>query len=255
MNGFLLVLIPCTAWLSASAQTGLPAEVSRELQFRNAATLEQYQEIATVIRTVAELREVRVIGNAGLLQFRGPSEMVATAVWLFSELDQPPLPTLPAAPVEYQMPDDPAHEHAVRIFRLAHASSRQSLQEAALILRQIGRVRRILTYPSANALIVRGTEMEVKLAAWLLEELDRPVGSSVTTGRELRLPTPEAPFVRVFALRSPVEAKRLYETALELRKTLGTAYVVPYGPLSAIVVRGTPENVATAIAIGKERGW
>ena len=250
-----IVLFSAVIVTAAFAQPDLPSYVSRELQFRYASTPQQQQEIATVVRVIAELPQVSVVEASARLAIRGSQDAITTAEWLFAELDQPAPGKLPSASAFYRMPGVPSNEPAIRVFRLANAATAQALQEAATILRSIGEVRRIMTLHNPNAIAVRGTEAQIRFAEFLLGELDRPPGISATSGAEYRLPYPVRPYVRVFVINGTPAVQRLQEIATEVRQTANLGHVFTYTPLRALAVRTTPEQMPDIIKLFQERRW
>ena len=81
-----------TAVLFASAASGqapIGQNVDRVFRFRNTQTVQGYQEIATVLRTVAGIRDFHVNIAKGTLDLHGTADQVALVGWLFNELDNP----------------------------------------------------------------------------------------------------------------------------------------------------------------------
>ena len=64
-------------------------DVVRVFLVHNAATVLEFQEIATTIRTIAEIRRIFTVNGLRALAVRGTAEELAAAEFLVRELDQP----------------------------------------------------------------------------------------------------------------------------------------------------------------------
>jgi hypothetical protein len=62
---------------------------TRILFVANAATIQDFQELATLIRTIAEIRRVFTYNTPRAIAVRGISDQLTFAEWLFNEIDQP----------------------------------------------------------------------------------------------------------------------------------------------------------------------
>ena len=65
-------------------------------------------------------------------------------------------------------------ENMVKVFYLNNMTSVQELQEVVTAVRSVLEVRRMFTYNSQNAILVRGTPDQVALVEKLLNDLDKP---------------------------------------------------------------------------------
>ena len=127
-------------------------------------TDQQLQEIATDIRGITEIPQVSVDAAQKTLTLHGTAAQIAVAEWLLIQWN----PSAPAAH-EYRMSGD----DIVRVFRLGHAPTPQSLQEAATIVRSTADIRRLFTYYAGRVITVRGSESQIALAEWLMNQLDQ----------------------------------------------------------------------------------
>lgn len=65
-------------------------------------------------------------------------------------------------------------DNVVKVFYVTNATSVQEFQEIATAIRTVVEVRKVFTYNSQKALIVRGTQDQVALAEKLVHDLDKP---------------------------------------------------------------------------------
>jgi general secretion pathway protein D len=65
-------------------------------------------------------------------------------------------------------------DNVVKVFYVTNATSVQEFQEIATAVRTVVEVRKVFTYNSQKALIVRGTQDQVALAEALVHDLDKP---------------------------------------------------------------------------------
>jgi len=175
--------------LFASAAFGqAPGEqsVNRVFHFTRTETAQGFQEIATVMRTVAGIRQLSVVTAPGVLALRGTADQIALAEWLFNELDklaagQPVQQVQNSIVHEYRVPR--SSDDVVQVFYLTHTQTAQDLQEIVTAIRVIADIQRIFQCNVPRTLALRGTAAQTALAQWLVDELDK---SSGVTGREDR---------------------------------------------------------------------
>ncbi|MBI4874339.1 MAG: hypothetical protein HY822_06885 [Acidobacteria bacterium] len=228
------------AWaaLFASAANGqAPAEqnLDRVLHFTRAATEQEFQELATVIRAVGEIRRISVDTAERSLALSGTPAQIELAEWLFNTLEQPG-----RAPAMREYRPAGAGDTAVRVFLLAPARTARELQEVATVVRSIGDIRWLFTYNPVKAVTLRGTSDQMALAEWLIHALESP------DLREFRMPGNADDVVRVFYLAHAETPQRLQEIAVLVRKTIGIRRLFLYTAPRALAVRGTAEQMLSA---------
>jgi hypothetical protein len=221
----------------------------------NAGTVQSFQEVATTIRTIAEIRRVFTYNTPKVLALRGTADQIATAAFLVQELDQP-ADAKRTDSRQYQMVDPANHgETAVRVFYLPYASTVQQFQEVATVIRTIGEVRRIFTYNAPRALIVRGTADQVALTAWMVSELGKPVtpGTASTTYQYPGNDRNGENLVRLFYIKDVPTIPALQQLATQLRITTQMRRVFTYNESKAIALRGNEAQFALAEQILQDR--
>jgi hypothetical protein len=148
--------------------SGTADDVVRVFYPANAGTPEGLQEMATDIRTIANIRLFFIYTGTSALIARGTAAEMAFAEWLVNELGQP---TQTPAPHEYR--PSGTVDDVVRVFFLTHAESPQRLQQIATEVRSTTEVKRISTYTTPRAMTVRGTAAQIAMADKMIAERDR----------------------------------------------------------------------------------
>lgn len=140
----------------------------------NTPTIQDFQELAALIRNIAEIRWVFTYNTPKAIAMRGTSDQLAFAEWLFNEIDQPRNGESSHASGPYNYPDSTTTENAnsVRVFYLHHTATVQDFQRIAVTIRTATGIRRLFTYNSPHALVLRGSLDQVEQAQRLLTQLD-----------------------------------------------------------------------------------
>src|SRR5437899_707967 len=144
-------------------------------------TIQQFQEVATVIRTMTDIREATLNNEQKSVTVHAAAGQIAIAEWLFNELDSPAVQ--PSVLHEYRVPG--ATDDVVRLFYLTQTPTVQDFQEAATLVRTIAGFTRAFTYNEPRAFVVRGTAAQIGLAEWLVKQLDPAANPSSS---EYRMP-------------------------------------------------------------------
>jgi hypothetical protein len=221
----------------------------------NASTVQEFQEIATVVRTIAEIRRVFTYATPRALAVRGTSDQIAATAFLVHELDQPAAAKRTDSR-QYQMIDTANHgETEVRVFYVPYTATVQQFQEVATVVRNLGEVRRIFTYNTPRALIARGTADQVAFAGWMVRELGKPLTPG--TGSETysyAVPDRDGEnFVRVFYVKEVPTPAALLQLATQIRTTTKMRRVFAYSESKALALRGTEAQLATAAQMLQDR--
>ena len=110
---------------SPVAQPALPHEyrtpetnddVVRVFYVITAPTVQDFQEAATLVRTITDTRRVFTYNGRNALVMRGTGAQMGLAEWLLKELE----PEAPSSTHQYQMP---GNDDVVRVMRLPHTAS------------------------------------------------------------------------------------------------------------------------------------
>jgi hypothetical protein len=157
--------------LACLTSFGLTAQVAAERTFSFVHTdgSRNLQEIATVVRSTGDIRELAVDAEKKSLTMRGTADQAAIAEFLILALDRAQAPT-----------DDTSEHHVggatddvVRIFYLPTGSTIAGFQQSATNIRRITRIPRAFTYTGHRALVVRASASQVAEVAKLVAALPR----------------------------------------------------------------------------------
>ena len=223
-------------------------DVVRLFFLPNTATIQDFQEIATTIRTIAEIRRVFTYNTPRAMAVRGTADQMAAAAFMIHELDQP-AGTKRADTRVYQMIDTGNRgETAVRVFYLPYTSTVQQFQEVATLVRTIAEIRRVFTYNAPKALIVRGTADQMAAVDWMVHELGKPVDAATLASPEYTMtndPHGEN-IVRVFYVKNVPTVQAFQQVATQIRTATSIRRVFTYNATMAMAVRGTAAQIAMA---------
>ena len=117
-------------------------------------------ELATVIRSILDLRHAFVSNAAGAFAVRGTQERMDAAKWLFDALQQ-------RGGTSYRINDAAGH-NTIRVFALAETVSKPELQSMAAEVRMTTLIKRIYGYYPRRAIAMRGTYAQTEQAAGLI---------------------------------------------------------------------------------------
>ena len=212
------------------------------------------QEVATDVRTIANIRWLFTYTTSSVISARGGASQIALAEWLLNQLDQPANQAARGTASPEYRPSG-AIDDVVRVFYTAHTATQQGLQEIATDVRSIAEIRLLFTYSQSAALIVRGTEAQMVLAQWLLNELDQPANRPPQTPapHQYRPSGTVDDVVRVFFLIHAESPQRLQQIAAEVRSTTEVRRIFTYTAPRAMTLRGTAAQIAMADQLIAER--
>jgi len=206
-------------------------------------TPQQFMEVATVIRTIADIQQIAANNDQKSVTVHTTDPQIALAEWLFNELDNPA--RQPSVPHEYRVPGNP--DDVVRIFYITSAPTIQDFQEIATLVRTITNIRRVFTYNAPKALVIRGTVTQIGLAEWLVKELEP---KATPASAEYQVVPGDQPHdenvVRVLYLTHTPSVQDFQKAAAQIRTVTNITRVFTYNTGRALAVRGTTDQVALA---------
>jgi type II secretory pathway component GspD/PulD (secretin) len=211
-----------------------------------AQSVQNLQEVVTVIRMVAGIRQVSLNDEQKSVTVRGTADEVRLAEWVVAALDRPG-----TVPQEFVAPG--SADERVRVFHLAYAQTPRDLQEMATLVRSIADAQYVYVYTPPKALVLRGNAWRISLAEWLISELNQPANTPPPAGpREYRLPggndilPPEDVFVRVFytRARTPEELSAVLTGMRSAVKALPRSFINT--ARGAIIVRASADKIIAA---------
>lgn len=230
-------------------------DVVRLLFTPNTATIQDLQEVATTIRTIAEIRRVYTYNAPKVLALRGTADQIAAAAFLVQELDQP-VAAKRSDSRQYQM-IDPANrgETAVRVFYLPYTATIQQFQEVATMVRTISEIRRVFTYNTPRAMIVRGNSDQIALAGWMVGELGKPVnpGTASQPYKYAGNPRDSENLIQLFYVKDMPTVAAFQQLATQVRTSTKMRRVFTYNESKALALRGDEAQLALAQQILQDK--
>ncbi len=245
MRAFLITTLVAGAMFAQNPPEGT---VEKTLHFTNTEKTQDLNEIATVVRSIGDIRQISVDSEQKTLTIQGTAAQIELAAWLFGALDLP-TPSQEFGTREYRPPN--GGDDVVRVFYVAHIEPVQNLQEVATTVRSIGTIRRLFTYNALRAVALRGTAGQIALAGWLLQEFDQPAKDAAK--HEFQVAASGDEVVRVFYLPQTETVQRFQKIATEVRSSAQIYRLFTYNAPRAIALRGTPAQVAVADQMIKQQ--
>jgi hypothetical protein len=145
---------------------GTTDDVVRVFYVITAPTVQDFQQAATLVRTISDIRRVYTYNGRNALMVRGTDAQIGLAEWLVKEL----VPEPPSSTHRREMGDD----DVVRVLRFPHTATVQDLQKAATQIRAATQIKKVFTYNGLRAAAFRGTADQIALAERLAMDLDHP---------------------------------------------------------------------------------
>jgi type II secretory pathway component GspD/PulD (secretin) len=222
-------------------------DVVRLFYLTNPAIPNGVQEMATAVRSLANIRQMFTYNDLRAVVVRGTSDQINAAEFLFAEMDKPAQQLQSAPSSEFRMNEPPFN--LVRVFYLPNTKTIRDFQEVATLVRSTADLRYLFTYNAARAVAIRGTGDQIALAKWLLEDLGKasiPESAKDYATHEYRLSPTSDDFVRVFYLPHATTPDHLLETAAEVRQKLIIRRAFTYSVPNALVIRDTAQKISQA---------
>ena len=227
------------------------AHAQQTFDFTNKPSPKGLQEVATVLRTVGDIKGLAIDSAAATITVTGTPDELATAGWIIHQLDQ----RVPLNSEQYVMPGK--SDDVMRVFHLNHISpdTPQEIQEVLTILRTVEDVQKVYNDTALSDLVVRGTANQLALADYIIKAVDVIPGTvTVAATPEFHYSERARPndVVRVFYLSHTTSPQQMQEILTTLRTVADIQRVFNYTPLSALTIRGTASDLASCeFLIGK----
>lgn len=238
---------------SAFGQAPADATVERVFHFHHIDAKQDLQDVATLVRTIADIRDASVDTVQKSISIRGTDSQIQLAEWMLTELDRTSVPD--SVTKEFHVSNN--GDDVVRMFYLPNTATVQNFQEVATAVRTVADIRRVFTYNAARAMAVRGTADQIAAVDFMVQELDQPANAKRTDSREYPMIDPQnhgETAVRVFYLPYTSTPQQFQEVATLIRTVEEIRRVYTYNAARALVLRGTPAQVADAAWIAHELG-
>lgn len=137
-----------------------------------------------------------------------------------------------------------AQDSEDRTFRFRSATSDQDYQELSTAVLIVSGLKARSMDTTTRELSVRGLSDQVRLADWVVTELDRPVAATQPPSNLYTLQTKETEnTIRVFYPRDIATTQAFMEVLTAVRTITDIRYVAPYTSHRAVVMRGTKEQI------------
>ena len=140
-------------------------DVVRVFYLSNTKTIQDFQEVANLVRTATMIRSAFTYNTPRALTLRGTGDQIALAGWLINQLNT-------NGQDEYRVPN--ASDDIVRVFYFPHTATVQDFQSIANQIRTSTNIRAAFTYNAQRALALRGTVTQLALAERMVKDLDQP---------------------------------------------------------------------------------
>ena len=143
----------------------------------HAKTFQDFQVVSTAMRTIAEVRSTFAYNPSRALALRGSAGQMATAEWLFNQMDQPQRSPTATAPGNedttrtYRVPD--TIDNVLQVFYVTRAATIADVENAANQIRKATRSPWVFPYDSTGAIVFRGTAAQMAQAERLMDEINR----------------------------------------------------------------------------------
>jgi len=222
--------------VAACAAYGQVNQVFRLTQNENTQDLE---EIATALRATGNIQHVSIDDLKQTVAVEGTAGQIAMAEWLVRQMDVPSNGALSGV---HEYRPSTGGDDVVRVFYLSHTRTPQDLQEIVTTVRSVADVPRLFVYNALKAVAARGNSRQISLAAWLVDQLDRPADVAAPAPHEYKLPGDDV--ARVFELKYPQTPQQLQEIVTLIRSVGDVPRLFIYNARRAVALRATAERVA-----------
>jgi hypothetical protein len=218
-------------------------DVARVLHLPDRISVQDLQEEATAIRSIAAIRRMFTYNTPRVLAIRGIAGQIAIAEWMAARLMEPS-----RRGHEYKVAGN--ENDRIRVMFMSSQTTPQDLQELAVLIRSLGDIRTVITCNTPKAIVVRGTADQAGLASWLFGELAKT--ASGVTKREYRM-AEGGEVARVFYLAQSESPASVQETAVQVRTAAQVRRLFIYHSARALAMRATPIQLDQVEQLLKER--
>jgi DNA primase len=204
-------------------------DIVRIFEFTDGNTMQEFQEAATLVRSLAEIRRLFTFNAGRRIIARGSKVKMEQAAWLLTRL-----PASASADTSALKEDSGS---LLRVYTLSQFDSIDNFQEAATLIRSITETRSAFTYNPTRKLALRGSAAQMGAVDFLVKEL-----SSATDTKALHR-VKQGDLIRVFNYPTASSIMALQEMATVMRTVAGSARVFALNQQKKIVLRGGLEEI------------
>jgi hypothetical protein len=216
-------------------------QTNRTFQLTQDENEQELEEIATVLRATGDIQQVSIDDINKTVTVIGTAGQIAIADWLVRQMDLPA--NAPLSGVHEYRPAA-GSDDVVRVFYLTHASTPQELQQIVTTVRSVADIQRVFVYNALNAVAVRGTNQQILLGAWLVDQLNQPAHVTAPAPHEYKLPGDDV--TRVFELTYPQTPQQLQEIVTLIRSIGDIPRLFVCNERRAVALRGRSDQIALA---------
>jgi hypothetical protein len=168
------------AWIAEKLDSGMPdggvqqtpaggqsSDVVELLSLGFAGGMRSFQEAATVVRSIGEIRTLFTSSHGHILALRGSPAQAELAQWLVAEFAKASSGT--ASPTTRQFADLASPDDTVAVLYLKSSPDQASFQRAAVQIRSATGIRRFFTYTDPKAFVIRSTAEQVARAGQMVD--------------------------------------------------------------------------------------
>jgi hypothetical protein len=207
------------------------------LRLSSTETPQAVQQLATVARSTADIRDMSIDAGERSIRFNGTPEQNAIAEWLVPRLDA-------VGPRPAGSPYKAGADDLVCVFYLHSAQTPQQLMEVAATARSLAEVKRAFVYEPAKAIVARGTAEQIGLMEWLVPRLD--VAGPQRDAPAHHIGGKPDDIARVFYLNHTRTVQELQEMATVVRSITEIRRAFAYGAAKALALRAPADQIAAA---------
>lgn len=233
-------------------------DVVRLLYLNRGQTMEDFQELATLARTIGDIRRAFTYNASKILALRGTADQLTMAGWLIDEIEKSGgTPRLHSASSQYHFTDpaDQGKADTIQVFYVGNAATIQSFQELATAIRTISEVRRVYTFNTPRAMAVRGSSDQLALAGWLFDRTDKPANAAAAPPSAIynyQAVDPRENSVQVFTVTHTATPADFQKLATQIREATSIRRVYIYNAPRIMVLRGTTDQLVQAEGLLKQ---
>lgn len=222
---------------------GNPQDVVRIFRAAHAPGIQAFQEMATSIRSVNEIRRLYTYNATHSIILRAKPGDLDASRWMFEQLDQA---ATDAKPQTYTipLPTSPNRlelETTIRVLRVSQSLNVQEFQATVTAVRSITEIRRVYSYSPSKTIIAKGSSEMIDMLSWLVAQLDQdsPSGSTL----EYRVPAADD-LVNIIFLPQDLPVSDFQAAATRIRTATGIQRFFTCDRPRAVLVRGAASEVA-----------
>lgn len=222
------------------ASVAFGQEVDRTFKLTNVTTAPGSQEIATLLRTVADIRNVNAA--VGTLTVKGTADQIATCEWLVPRLD---VAVNTNGEQQYAVAGNA--NDLLLVYGLAHTATTTGIQEIITTVRTVADIQKLYNVSAPRIVAMRGNAAQVALFKFLLVELDRAVEPRQNaTVHEYQVSPGGADSVVVYGLAHTATTIGIQEIITTLRTLADIQKIYNVSAPKILAMRGSASPMALA---------